>query len=163
MKVIFLDFDGVLNSEASVRCEQRRKSQRIQDMLSPIACSNLQYILEQDSSIRLIISSTWRALHTKVEMQNILNNYGVEAARIIGYTPRTMSGDRAHEINLSLEEWPNITKFVILDDDPDVLNVKDPRGHVFMTDSQDGLLLKQARQIIKLFKEVADVGQSGSK
>ena len=163
MKVIFLDFDGVLNSEASFRCESRRKTRNIQDLLSPVLCSNLQFILEHDSSVRLIISSTWRAHHTKVELQNILNNYGVEAARIIGYTPRTLGGDRAHEINLALEEWPNITKFVIIDDDDDVLNVKDPRGHVFQTTPDDGLTLKQAKKIVELFKEADHVRQGGSK
>ncbi len=49
MKVIFLDFDGVLNSEASFRMEIRRKNNRVSDTLNPVACSNLQYILEQDS------------------------------------------------------------------------------------------------------------------
>lgn len=152
MKVIFLDFDGVLNSEASFRHEVRRKNSRVSDSLSVVACSNLQYILEQDASVKLIISSTWRKLHTLEELRNILNAYGVNGTRVIATTPSVLSGDRAHEINLWLEDNPNVTKFVVLDDDDSVLTVKDPRGHIFMTTPEDGFLFKQAKAIAKLFR-----------
>src|SRR5258708_30810363 len=100
MKVIFLDFDGVLNSEASFRYEARQKRKNIQDTLSAIACSNLQYILEQDADVKLVISSTWRKLHTMQELQNILGRYGVNAAKLIGKTPITLVSNLAHEINM---------------------------------------------------------------
>jgi hypothetical protein len=154
MKVIFLDFDGVLNSEASFRMEIRRKNNRVSDTLNPVACSNLQYILEQDSSVKIVISSTWRKIHTMMELQNILGAYGVEAARVIGKTPSVFSGARGHEINLWLEDNPNVTKFVVLDDDEDVLgtNLQDGKGHIFITTAEDGLLFKQAKQIAKIFR-----------
>lgn len=152
MKVIFLDFDGVLNSEASVRMEQRKKTPRIMDRLSEVACSNLQYILEQDSSVKLVISSDWRKYHSLVELDNILHSYGVHNARILGFTPAKMSSSRASEIRMFLDEHPNITKFVVIDDNESVLGVEDPRGHIFLTDPSDGLLFKQARQIAKIFR-----------
>jgi HAD domain in Swiss Army Knife RNA repair proteins len=159
MKVIFLDFDGVLNSEGSFRMEVRRKNSRVSNTLSAVACSNLQYILEQDSSVKIVISSTWRCIHTPVELTNILNGYGVEAARIIGYTPRTMSRNRGHEIRMWLDDHPNVKKYVILDDDYDAgaalygeEKAVDPRGHFFQTTPEDGLLFKTARQIAKLFR-----------
>lgn len=152
MKVLFLDFDGVLNSEASFRYETRRKHNRVSDTLSAIACSNLQFILEQDSAIKIVISSTWRKIHTLVELQNILNGYGVEAARVIGKTPAVLSGDRAHEINMWLEQNPNVTQFVILDDDSDVHGVKDERGVVIQTTWADGLLFAQAQMAATFFR-----------
>lgn len=158
MKVIFLDFDGVLNSAASFKYELRRKCSRVSDTLSAIACSNLQYILEQDSSIKLVISSTWRKLHTLNELQNILNSYGVEAARIIGKTPVSFGGNRGHEIRSWLDDNPGITKYVIIDDDGTAggaLNDEkgpDKRGHFFQTTWEDGLLIKQAAQIAALFR-----------
>lgn len=153
MKVLFLDIDGVLNSEASFRMEHRRKNVRTQDALSAVACSNLQYILEQDSSVRIVVSSTWRLLHTLVELQNILNAYGVEAARVIGKTPAVMSRDRAHEIGMWLEDNPNVTKFAVLDDDSDVkaLNVI-PNSLVMQTSFEDGLLLSQAKKVARFFR-----------
>lgn len=159
MKVLFLDFDGVLNSEASFRMEIRRKNNNVSNTLSSVACSNLQFILEQAKDVKLVISSTWRKLHTMVELQNILNSYGVEAARVIGKTPLTMSGDRSHEIKLWLEENTNVTQYVILDDDysaASALNCEDDktdkRGHFFETTCEDGLLFKQAQQIAKIFR-----------
>jgi hypothetical protein len=154
MKVIFLDFDGVLNSEASFRMEVRRKNSKVSDTLNPVSCSNLQYILDLDSSVKIVISSTWRKLHTNVELGNILNSYGVTASRIIGKTPAVFSGDRGHEINLWLEDNPGITKYVIIDDDESAaIAVKPGIGHFFQTTPEDGLLFKQAKAIAKLFRE----------
>jgi hypothetical protein len=152
MKIIFLDFDGCLNSEASFLCEKRRKVLHIADTLSVVACSNLQYILDQDADVQLVISSSWRKIHTMQELKNILNSYGVNPSRVLDKTPAIFSNDRAHEITLWLAEHPNVTKFVILDDDADVLNVKDPRGHIFQTTWEDGLLFRQAKAIAKLFR-----------
>jgi len=154
MKIIFTDFDGVLNSEASFRYEDRRKILHVNETLSHIACSNLQYILDQDADVRLVISSTWRKIFSMEKIKNILNSYGVNPSRILDKTPAVFSGDRAHEINLWLQDHPNVTKFVILDDDSDVLNMKDPRGHIFQTTPEDGLLFKQAKQIAKLFRDM---------
>lgn len=164
MKVLFLDFDGVLNSEASFRWEKRKKTIHIANTLSPIACSNLQHILEQDRDVKIVISSTWRKIHTMVELQNILNSYGVEAARIIGKTPLTFSGDRGREIRQWLEDNPNVTKYVIIDDDTDAgnaLNMYDEKTDTFVPDTkgifidttwEDGLLIVQAVQAAKFFR-----------
>ena len=164
MKVLFLDFDGVLNSAASFLWEKRKKTVYIAGTLSPINCSNLQYILENDSSIKIVISSTWRKIHTMVELQNILNSYGVEAARIIGKTPVLFSGHRGREIRQWLDENPNVTQYVILDDDSDALGAlnlwsegqeeptADPKGHFFQTTWDDGLSLSTAIKVKKLFR-----------
>ena len=151
MKVLFLDFDGVLNSESWYKYEDRRKVKG-GATLSPLACSNLQYILDQDAGIKLVISSTWRKNNNLAGLRNILTAYGVNGSKVLGVTPSVISGDRAQEINLWLEANPNVTKFVILDDDQDVLAVKDPRGHTFITTPEDGLLYKQAKAIAKLFR-----------
>lgn len=153
MKVIMLDFDGTLNSEASFHMEIRRKVLHVSNTLSVVACSNLQYILDQDPEIKIVISSSWRKMHTMQELKNILNSYGVNPSRVWDKTPAVFSGDRAQEINLWLEEHPGDHLVVILDDSNDVLNVKDLRCHVFQTTSEDGLLFKQAKQIAKLFRE----------
>jgi K+/H+ antiporter YhaU regulatory subunit KhtT len=160
MKVIFLDFDGVLNSEASFRYEARRKSNRIPDSLSDVCCSNLQYILEQAADVKLVISSTWRKMHTMEELRNFLNGRFVNGSRIVSKTPSVFSGHRGHEIKLWLQENPNVTQYVILDDDNDAITAlyneegkeDDKRGHFFQTTPEDGLLFKQAKQIAKLFR-----------
>lgn len=164
MKVIFLDFDGVLNSAASFLWEKRKKTLRLADTLNPVCCSNLQYILENDSSIKIVISSTWRKLHSLVELHNILKSYGVESARIIGKTPMFMNSHRGREIRAWLDENPGITKYVILDDDSDALGalsiydekkdelVPDEKGHFFQTTWEDGLNMSTAIKVINLFR-----------
>lgn len=153
MKVLFLDFDGVLNSAASFKYEFRRKTTHVADTLSVIATSNLQHILEKDKDIKLVISSTWRKLHTLVELQNILNGYSVEAARVIGKTPITVSGHRGREIGMWLEANPNVTKFAVLDDDGDIWTLKDDeRGLIIQTAWEDGLSLKDADHVAKFFR-----------
>lgn len=159
MKVLFLDFDGVLNSAASFMWEQRKKTINVANTLSPINCSNLQYILEKARDVKVVISSTWRHLHTMVELQNILNGYGVEAARVIGKTPGTMGNHRGREIRMWLDANPNVTQYAILDDDPDAGHglymeegVVDMKGHFFMTDESDGLSLTTAIKVAKLFR-----------
>ncbi len=94
-----------------------------------------------------------------IELQNILGAYGVEAARVVGKTPAVFSGARGHEINLWLEDNPNVTKFVVLDDDEDVLgtNLQNGKGHIFLTTPEDGLLFKQAKQIAKIFRGEAEL------
>ncbi len=152
MKVILLDFDGVLNSEASFRYETSRKVLHVANTLSHVSCSNLQYILDQDADVKLVISSAWRKIHTMQELKNILNSYGVDSNRVIDKTPAVFSGDRAHEINLWLDDHPNVTLAVVLDDDDSVLEITDKRCHIFQTTWEDGLLFKQAKQIAKLFR-----------
>jgi histidinol phosphatase-like enzyme len=63
MKVIFLDFDGVLNSIQDSIFYSRTKGD-YGFKFSPLACSNIQWLLEQDPSIKIVISSTWRVLHS---------------------------------------------------------------------------------------------------
>lgn len=164
LKVIFLDFDGVLNSAASFQWEKRKKTVRICDTLSPINCSNLQFILERSPEVKLVISSTWRKLHSMDKLTSVLNAYGVESARVIGKTPITLSSDRGHEIRMWLEEHANVKEYVILDDDPSAANalkvydqktdsyVDDKKGHFFQTTWEDGLSLSTACKVSSLLR-----------
>lgn len=154
--VLFLDFDGVLNSEASFRLEIRKGTERVCDTLSEIACSNLQQVLEKCPDLRIVVSSTWRLLHSLDDLRVILRRYGVDDTRVIDKTPATLSGERGREIDLWLNDHPKVSRFVIVDDDPsahvfddevaqkDCLSIK--------TDCTDGLLLSQAESIIQFLQ-----------
>ena len=56
MKVIFLDFDGVLNSSASFRMEHRRGNENVSDTLCWVNCSNFQKILEISEISEIFLS-----------------------------------------------------------------------------------------------------------
>lgn len=76
MNLIFLDFDGVMNSQQSVehwrwRYEKGDRTRNHPESLDeefdrkgmwidPMALSNLSYILEEHPNTKIVISSTWR-------------------------------------------------------------------------------------------------------
>lgn len=150
MKVLFLDFDGVLNSAASFVMEDRkRKGQRkkvkqdlgpINETLCHVCTSNFQLILEHFPELKIVISSTWRELFQLEWLQNKLQSYGIDSSRVIGKTPVKYSGVRGQEISLWLEEHPEVTKFVILDDNR-IGDGYEEKGVVIKTTWATGLTL----------------------
>lgn len=68
MKLIFLDIDGVLNSEQS-QCMYYHHKAWIESKLGkgsktrelcPISISNLDYLMRETPDARVVISSSWR-------------------------------------------------------------------------------------------------------
>lgn len=152
--VLFLDFDGVLNSEASFRWERRKMTEQIQNTLSPIACSNLQYALDKVPEMKIVISSTWRLMHTMEQLKAKLTEYGVDASRVIDITPNSFSRHRGREIGMWLDEHAEVTRAVIVDDDRDAhVFDDDKRVLSIQTDWFDGLLIGHAYEIVR-FAEV---------
>lgn len=124
-RVIFLDFDGVLNSMASFHMERRKtKAQRndipVNQMLCHVCCSNFQYILDKAPNTDIVISSTWRELFDLDWLKAKLSSYGIDTTRVIGMTPTVMRNFstqiRGDEIKAWLNENPGYDRFVILDD-----------------------------------------------
>lgn len=102
MKVIFLDFDGVIFTYGSYD-------------FSPVACRNLQILLNKIPDLKIIISSSWRHLGIE-QCKNTLQAHGIDSARVIGITGDEF-GCRGNQIRAYLERNPEITNFVILDDE----------------------------------------------
>lgn len=137
MRVIFLDFDGVLNSEEFMRRQWAdRQMGKVTFMhrhsceISPEMARRVLAICEQ-ADAKIVISSTWRLLHSLQEIKAMLIEIGVPALaeRIIDRTPnprrgRSMRGD---EIAMWLRGAPEVTGYVIIDDDSDMLNSQRPR------------------------------------
>jgi len=154
-KIIFLDIDGVLNSEQSCIYYNRRsnegKSHTLECEFCPINMSNLNYIMENVSNTEIVISSTWRAFHKIAELQDILTKNGfLFADTIIGATPR-LNVDRGLEIQSWIDAYgaSEIEKFVIIDDNDDMMHLKDS---LVQTDVAIGLTIKDADLIIKELK-----------
>lgn len=124
MKVIFLDFDGVLNSAASFVYEKRvRKARPETDDLGPVnqtlckvCTSNFQHILDEVPDAKIVISSTWRQLFDLEWLEDKLAEYGIDSSRVIDKTPSMYGRERGREIESWLEDHPEVTQFVILDD-----------------------------------------------
>jgi hypothetical protein len=134
--VLFLDIDGVLNS-GSFRYTQPFGTLEI-DMFDPTAVATLNDITRR-WGLKLVISSSWRAMP---DLAAVLGSKGIEA-EVIGVTP-SEAGPRGAEIAAWLAEHPEVTRFVILDDDCDMGPLLD---HLVQTDHRYGLRAEHVAQV----------------
>ena len=112
-RIVFLDFDGVLNSDLSnVVMGTRHK-------FATESISVLNNILVQSESY-IVITSSWREHWTLRENARFLEEGGVLRSRVIGKTP-SLGIERGKEIDQWLRGVPfRVASFVILDDQRDM-------------------------------------------
>ena len=122
MKILFLDIDGVLNSNQSNIYNYQRRKRKDTFTLCPICLSNLDWLVEKVDDLKIVLSSTWRINPGLEKTREILVKEGFKAAdAIIGATPNlrvkfSEHPDRYKECMKWLEGKDNITHWVILDD-----------------------------------------------
>ena len=153
MKVLFLDFDGVMNSVASFVYNNRQNLMGVTDTpthrsFCPISSSNLQYILEELPDVQVVVTSSWRKHKTLSALQEIFKTNNILPERMIGDTPISKSGYRGAEVEMYLKQHPEVTSFVILDDDSDLIPHMD---RLVQTDSRNGLTFTDAERVIEMF------------
>ena len=73
-KIIFLDFDGVLNSQLWY---VKTKGSRGQDDLDVTSIDFLNKLVKRTDA-KIVVSSTWRLTKTVEELQSILNRNGFD-------------------------------------------------------------------------------------
>ena len=139
-RIVFLDFDGVLNSEQSVRLS----STRYRFASSNVAALN-EVLLQTEA--RLVITSSWREGLSLREIIGYLERDGVLAGRVVGKT-RFLEKERGLEIDAWLRSVPYaLSSFVILDDRDDMAM---HRERLVQVNPQVGLSLTQAHRAIEL-------------
>ena len=125
MKVIFLDFDGVLNNSTSFLYESNRRKKwkeqgvggAVNETLSNENTSAFQMVLDQYPDVKIVISSTWREIHDLTWLQAKLESYHIDSSRVIGATPKDrLNANRGHEIQWWLDKHPEVTHYIIIDD-----------------------------------------------
>ena len=121
-RLVFLDFDGVLNSHHWLYRPDRDKEAEFlgneHHMLDPTAVGRVNRIL-RETGAKVVISSSWRHGWPVERLREILTTAGF-VGEVLGYTPQ-YGHDRGHEI----EQWldgndEGHDPFVILDDDSDM-------------------------------------------
>ena len=149
MKVVFLDFDGVLNSHRFM-LEERLQGKSGVAGLDPKAVAHVNYICGKTDAV-IVVSSSWRYGHKLGELKDMLRAAGCTAV-VRDTTPlpyeiangrlATAFADqgldlledeakrvliiakgRGHEIDAWLRTWceiEEIESFVVLDDDSDI-------------------------------------------
>lgn len=124
MKVIFLDIDGVLNSNHwYIRNHKKHPEKcRTHTAIDPRYIKNLRKIVKKTDA-KIVLTSTQRSYikrHDDCLLKQIFTEYGLE---IFDYIPILIAQPRGCEIQKWLNEHTNVTSFIILDDSSDMAHL----------------------------------------
>ena len=112
-KVAFPDFDGVFT------CTGR--SLLMKQEYDPIAAGLISRVLKE-GDYRIVVSSTWRIGATFLELATYLKVMNIRVQLHEDFsTKRLQCGQRGYEIQEWLCRHPEVTEYVIIDDDADML------------------------------------------
>ncbi len=139
-KIVFLDFDGVLNSEQSVKQLGTRYR---------FARANVNVLNEvlKHTDALIVITSSWRENWNLKEIATFLERDGVVPGRVVGKT-RALGGERGIEIDAWLCSVPYVVEsFVILDDKDDMAM---HLNRFVRINEQIGLTYSEAQRAIEL-------------
>lgn len=175
MRIIFLDIDGVLNSEAWLlkldekhrqlghneptrpKSETTCECYRLENQIDHAAVVRLNHLVAQTDA-KIVVSSSWRKLLDPPELARVLAGHGL-VAEIIGETPDGYDEEmraiyefpdrvfRGHEIDFWLKRHPEVDRFVILDDGSDMAMHK---NRLVQTDCEEGLLDEHVEFAIRM-------------
>ena len=151
MRVIFLDFDGVLNVDTDE--PDTGGELWTERWLDETLVRRLARLVEQ-SSARVVISSSWRQRRTLAQLEAMLakRGFGGGVHSVTPRLPRPAEGERlvrASEIAAWLDTHADVSAFVILDDDRDFgpLSARHVR-----TDSSVGLTEEDVRRAMEFLE-----------
>lgn len=143
-RAIFLDLDGVCNNTSSMYMAMRgiRTPDNCRPTLHTVdhTCVLLLQYLVKEKGLCIVLTSTWRKLSNGVEEFLIAFKWAgftdIETY-FIGCTPIHSYGIRGDEIKIWLDNHPEITEYIIFDDDSDMLDEQKP--HFIHVDGNYGL------------------------
>lgn len=165
-RVLFLDFDGVLNTEkyqATLRLEGKPRWDGFGPLFDPEAINNLKMILDSVPDVLLVVNSSWKAdgldrMRTLWESRELP---GKVHSVTPDYVPDLIHIDLDNPDNITLlagkgnevKEWlsqyaPDGCKYVIIDDMPDFL--PEQESFLICTDPRKGIMYEDAVKAISL-------------
>ena len=150
MKLVFLDFDGVLNSTPFLVGPPRKPPLGI-SAIDGRAVRRLNTIVDLTGA-KFVISSTWRIYEPVGRLIEWLEALGFEG-EVIDRTPDFPGQERGVEILEWLKAYDkspdgeDIEDFVILDDNADMYPLLD---HLVQTDSEVGLTDADVRVAVEM-------------
>lgn len=168
IKVIFIDFDGVLNTE-SYQVQLRNAGMPAWDeygqLFDPEAVNNLKTVLEAVPDALLVINSSWKleGLDRMKELWKVRRLPGkihsvtpdyvpdLQKIDLDSYDNITLLAGKGNEVKRWLESnTPEGCEYVIFDDVPDFL--PDQFSHLVQTDPRTGITVEDAIKAIEILK-----------
>lgn len=154
MKVLFLDFDGVLVNHRSWYVRSGRTA-----TADPPCVAALNKITDSTNA-QIVVSSTWRIGMTIVELRKLLRAWGVTGTALAKTPHMGFSVRRGLEIKAWIDMYEGSRELVeslaILDDDDD-MDALSP--FLVQTDFEEGLTEVHAEKAIALLN--ASVAKAG--
>lgn len=143
MNVLFLDYDGVVNTpmwdESGRHCRFNfPEDNKVNNFQS------VQWVSEfcEKHSYDIVVTSTWRLDKNYVDC--LVNGGLREGVKVIGKTPSLPNLTRCDEITEYLNTHREVEKFIILDDDPIEMGTLEP--HWIQCDANRGFGLEEYYQ-----------------
>ena len=165
-KVIFLDFDGVLNTEnyqARLRSEGKPQWDNYGQLFDPEAVNNLKMVLDAVPGVLLVINSSWKleGLNTMRAMWKARELPGSIHSVTPDYVPDLLDVDLDNYENIAVlagkgnevKQWlerntPGGCKYVVFDDVPDYL--PEQEEHLIRVNPITGITVEYALKAISL-------------
>lgn len=166
-KILFLDIDGVLNSERyHDYCYENgmASDEKFGYPFDPEAVANLARIIDETGA-DIVISSSWKfwGLSTMIDLWKERALPG----KIVSVTPNTMSDEMLLNVDLTdwasmagkgheIKEWlskkgKNVEQYAILDDADDML--PEQQSHFVQTNPKVGITEEDAKKTIAILNE----------
>ena len=151
MKIIFLDIDGVLNSDEYF---DKIKNLNINGIENDIDVSKIVLLKKSldETGAKIVLTSSWRYTKKAQELKQLLLSYGI----IVDCTP-FIDNERGIEIKKWLQEHNDVQDFLILDDEIfDSYDEKLMKKLIKISDTNginygEGLQPKHIQEIIQRF------------
>ncbi len=148
MNIVFLDYDGVVNTPMwDADGEHCRYNFPLDNKVNNFQA--VQWVSEfcQTCGYDIVVTSTWRSYDN---YKDCLINGGLRTGiKILGRTPYVLNKERGDEIQKYLDDHPEVENFLIFDDDSDMGNLVD---HLIKTDNKIGFSMTNCEDAIKLHK-----------
>jgi hypothetical protein len=147
VKILFLDIDGVLNSQRTAIAFggfPHEVTGHHRDRFDEVAITLIRGIVKK-AGAKIVLSSSWRIAMPFEEIAGAL------CLPIIDKTPYLYQNKetRGHEIAAWLEAHPGVESYVIVDDDSDML--PEQKERFVHTCGFDGFRWKDAERMCELF------------
>ncbi len=149
-KIIFLDIDGVLNSDDYIERQINRGIHCLvgTEILDTCARDRLKLFLSENLDVKLVISSSWRWWDVKTTKEKFMKTRMCTLVPyIVGVTPRFFSNrSRGREIDFYIKKH-HIKDYVIIDDEDYDIHQKD---HLVQTTYEHGLTEEHYKDIKRI-------------
>ena len=160
--IIFLDIDGVLNTEQWHLNEgQNAPQDQYGDAFDPEAVANLALIIAETGA-EIVLSSTWKCFGLD-GIKEMWKDRGLPG-KVVGITPNTISDEILLKVNLEeveagflkgyeIKEWlskdgEQVQNYAIIDDVEGFL--PEQKSHLVLVNATFGLRKKDAEKTIKV-------------